>query len=85
MWHRISQPDILIFLDVSLPAIEERKPRSDWTQSILDEQCLRLAHARTHCDLYIATDGVDEAEVVRQVAAYLSQLPEAVPGGEAKR
>ena len=74
MWQRISRPDVLIYLDVSLPVIERRKPRSDWKQAVLDEQRRRLAHARRHCDLYVDTDELTAQQVLARVVGFLRQL-----------
>jgi ABC-type glutathione transport system ATPase component len=74
MWQRISRPDVLVFLDVSLPTVMRRKPRSDWTQAIFSEQRRRLAHARAHCDLYVSTDDLDAPEVLRQVITSLDRF-----------
>jgi len=74
MWERISRPDILIYLDASLPVIERRKPRSDWKQAILDEQHRRLAHARAHCDLYVHTDELTVAQVLARAVDFLRQF-----------
>jgi len=88
MWQRISQPDVLIYLDVTLPAIRKRKPRPDWTPAIIDEQGRRLSHARAHCDLCVATDGLSVQDVLQEVMAFLGQVEDggggaaAVPPGE---
>lgn len=74
MWQRISRPDVLIYLDVSLPVIEQRKPRSDWKQAILDEQHRRLAHAKAHCHLYLHTDELTLQQVLSRVVDFLRQL-----------
>jgi len=74
MWQRISRPDVLIYLDVPLPAIRQRKPRSDWTPAILDEQRRRLAHARAGCDLYLQTQDLTPQEVLQRVVDFLRQL-----------
>ena len=74
MWRRISRPDVLVYLDVSLSNIEQRKPRSDWTQKILDEQKRRLAHAREFCDLYVQTDDLAAREVLSRVLESLNEL-----------
>jgi deoxyadenosine/deoxycytidine kinase len=55
MWQRITNPDVLIYLDVSLEVAAQRehlKEPSSWWE---DERSVRLAHARAHCDLYVDT------------------------------
>jgi hypothetical protein len=49
---------------------------SGWDQSYLDEQHRRLRHARSHCDLYLPTDGLSEQQVLDQVLAFLQPLIE---------
>lgn len=71
MWRRISQPDFLVYLDARLETIARRR-RIDWGQERLDALNARLAHARAHCDFYLATDDLSPAEVVAEVQAALS-------------
>lgn len=71
LWRRFSKADVLIFLDAGLPTIAQRQQRSDWTQERLDVQQQRLAHARDHCDLYLATDVLTREEVAETVEAFL--------------
>jgi len=71
MWQRISRPQVLIYLDASLPTIARRQGRSDWTPARLAEQHHRLRHARQHCHLYLPTDGLSEEEVLEQVLGFL--------------
>jgi len=55
MWQRISNPDILVFLDVSYPVSIKRR-HLNWTFDEYQEQQRRLQHARQHANLYIVTD-----------------------------
>jgi len=71
LWKRFSKAEILIFLDAELPTIARRQQRSDWTQARLDEQRLRLAHARAHCDLYLPTDDLSRTQVADRVEKFL--------------
>jgi shikimate kinase len=71
MWQRISRPDVLIYLDVGLPSLRQRLPRSDWTPAILDEQMRRLSDARARCHLYVATDDMTADQVLAAVTAFL--------------
>ncbi len=52
MWKRISNPDILIFLEVSYPLTITRR-RMDWTEKEYLEQIFRLRDARENADLVI--------------------------------
>lgn len=71
MWQRIAPADWLIYLDVSLDALNARSDRSDWNEAILAAQQRRLAHARQHCDLYIKTDRLTPEEVLAAAEAFL--------------
>ena len=73
MWQKISNPDWLIFLDVSYEASKARKPLN-WTEAEYQEQQRRLAHAREHADLYINTDGLSAEEVAQKVIQFLKEL-----------
>ena len=57
------QPDLVVFLDVSLGAIRERKGNHDWPEWIFEEQSQRLQHAREHADIVIDTD-LESVEMV---------------------
>ncbi len=74
MWHRITNPDVLIYLDVSLDVGAQREgldaPSSWW----LKEREIRLAHARAHCDLYIDTSKLSAADVADAALRYLEDV-----------
>ncbi|GAB4526270.1 MAG: hypothetical protein Kow0063_00350 [Anaerolineae bacterium] len=72
MWRRIARPDFLIYLDARLETIARRR-RIDWGQERLDILNARLAHARSHCDLYLPTDDLELAEVVDRVQSALAE------------
>lgn len=74
MWQRISQPDVLIYLDVDFPAAKARRPYIDWGSERLEEQAQRLAHARQHCDLYVDTSALSREEVRKRVFQFLDDL-----------
>ena len=71
MWERITNPDVLIYLDVSYPLTLKRR-KMNWTQAEYDEQIRRLEHARDHATLYIHTDNLSAEEVLEQVLQFLS-------------
>jgi len=73
MWRRLTRPEVLIYLDLSLPELLRRR-HVDMTSDHLDEQRRRLAHARRHCDLYVHTDGLAPLEVYRRVVAVCTAL-----------
>ena len=73
MWQRITQPDLLVYLDVSWEVARHRRPidaRADWW----DELSKRLHHARQHADLYIHTDEIAPQEVLNKTLAFLRRL-----------
>ena len=70
MWQRIAAPDILIFLDVSFPVSQQRRPLN-WTIDDFEEQQKRLAHARLHADFTINTDEFSIEEVLTTVRNFL--------------
>ncbi|MFQ6101456.1 MAG: hypothetical protein ACE5OS_09515 [Anaerolineae bacterium] len=70
MWQRITQPDLLIYLDVSWEVACQRRPSdagADWWAALAH----RLRHARQHADLYIHTDELTPQEVVDRTLAFL--------------
>ena len=70
MWQKMSQPDVLIFLDSSFETSTRRKSLN-WDREEYEIQQERLRHAREHCDLYIDTDDLSEREVLEQALAML--------------
>lgn len=75
MWRRIARPDVLIYLDVTYETARQRR-EIYWGPERLEEEAERLAHAREHCDLYIATDDLTEEEVQTRVLAFLEKWAE---------
>jgi GTPase SAR1 family protein len=70
MWQRLTNPDILIYLNVSYPLTIERR-RLDWTDKEYAEQLHRLRHAHEHADLRIDTDHLTPQGVLGQALAFL--------------
>src|SRR4051794_27211251 len=70
MWQ-MNNPDVLIYLDLRLETLRRRR-KANWSAALLAEQQRRLAHAREHADLYLATDNLLPDEVFARVAAFLS-------------
>jgi len=62
MWRRLSRPEVLIYLDASLPVIRQRNGVR-YEGAYIQRQRERLRHAREHCDLYIQTDDLSPEEV----------------------
>jgi len=73
MWRRISNPDVLIFLEVSYPLTMERK-EFQWTKKEYNTEIERLHHAQQHADLIINTDVITPDEVFNHVLQFLGEL-----------
>lgn len=73
MWKHITNPDVLIFLDVSYEmTIKRRQLR--WQEADWAEQQRRLQHAREHAHFYLHTDERNEGEVLDEVVQFLSKF-----------
>jgi ABC-type Mn2+/Zn2+ transport system ATPase subunit len=70
MWQRISQPDILIFLNATFVTCTARR-RLNWSETDYQEQLRRLEHARAHADLTIETDDLAPGEVLAKARVFL--------------
>lgn len=70
MWKRITNPDMLIFLQVSYAISQQRRPMN-WNEAEYEEQQRRLSHARENADLYIETDNLDIEEVLERALAFI--------------
>ena len=70
MWQRLTNPDILIFLQASCEVGGMRR-KLQWTESEWEEQQRRLTHARNHCDLMINTDSLGIEEVLNIVLEFI--------------
>jgi hypothetical protein len=73
MWQRLTNPDILIYLDVSYPVTMERR-KINWTIEEYLEQVNRLQHARRHANYYLNTDQCSIQEVLQRILAYLQTV-----------
>lgn len=78
MWQRITNPDILIYLDVSFLESMRRRPMN-WGESEFLEQVNRLEHARQHADFYLNTDLLTPQQVLTQVMEYLRKQIKITP------
>ncbi len=70
MWQRLTNPDILVFLDASWPTTCQRS-KLDWTEADWQEQQHRLRHARENADLYLDTDKISAGEVLERVVRFV--------------
>ncbi|MFL7794675.1 MAG: hypothetical protein AB8I69_21200, partial [Anaerolineae bacterium] len=73
MWQRITQPDVLIYLDVSETVARQRRPTyapTNWWATLAQ----RLRHARQHANLYIHTDELTIEKVIEQTSDFLQNV-----------
>ncbi len=70
MWERLTDPDILIYLDVSYSYTMKRR-NFNWSKKEFNTQVNRLRHAREHADIYINTDSLSPQDVLGQVMNFL--------------
>jgi adenylate kinase family enzyme len=73
MWKRLTNPDILIYLDVSYENTILRR-KLDWTHAEYLEQLYRLRHARQHADLYIDTNPLVLTDVLKAVELFIQSV-----------
>ena len=69
MW-RMTAPDVLLYLDATLDTILRRRAMSRGEEQLAAEN-RRLAHAREHCDLAIATDQLTVEQVRDRAVEFL--------------
>lgn len=69
LWQ-LSEPDLLIFLDVDLPTTAARRQR-EWPASLYQTQHGRLEHARAHTDLYLDSSALTAEQVAARVIAFV--------------
>jgi deoxyadenosine/deoxycytidine kinase len=71
MWQKLTNPDILIYLEVSYENTLLRRNLS-WSQDEFNEQIRRLAHARQNADLIIDTNLMDAQGVLRKALDFIT-------------
>jgi deoxyadenosine/deoxycytidine kinase len=71
MWKRLSNPDLLIYLNVSYENTVLRR-KLDWTYSEYEEQLRRLHHAHQFADLYLDTNVLTVEEVLQTVLSFIT-------------
>ena len=72
MWQRITNPDVLVFLQVSFKVSQERRPMN-WNVAEYEEQQRRLSHALEHADLILDTDQLSIQDVLEQVIDFIEK------------
>lgn len=76
MWQRISNPDLLIYLDVDYSTTLKRRPHIDLGPQRVERQNERLSHAREHADFYIDTSSHTPEEIQAKVLSFLDGVRE---------
>ena len=72
MWQRITDPDVLIFLECSYENSTTRR-KLKWLPSDHKEQLRRLSHARKHAHIIIDTNHLSSDEVLECALDFLKE------------
>ena len=72
MWQRITNPDVLIFLDCSYENSTSRR-KLNWLPADHEEQQRRLSHAREHAHIIIDTNPLSSDEVLARILIFLKE------------
>jgi guanylate kinase len=72
MWQRITNPDILIFLQCSYENSTARR-KLNWLPADYEEQQRRLSHAREHAHIIMDTNLLNPDEVLARVLTFLKE------------
>ncbi len=73
LWRRFSKADVLIYLDISLATIRQRRGNPNWPAEARADEVERLRHARAHCQLYICSDDLTAEDVLARVLDFLAE------------
>ncbi|MBT3189996.1 MAG: hypothetical protein HN736_14865 [Anaerolineae bacterium] len=76
MWRRLTNPDILIFLQVSYPVAQERR-KLNWAQKEYKTQQHRLRDARQYTDFYLDTDELTPEDILNLVLKFITEVYDA--------
>jgi len=71
MWRRITNPDVLIYLDVSYE-VSMRRRELGMSSEEFGQQLERLSHSRQHADFIVNTDSLNPEDVLEQVQGFLA-------------
>jgi thymidylate kinase len=73
MWRRITNPDVLIYLEVSYE-VSMRRRQLGMSSEEFGQQLERLSHSRQHADFILNTDSLKPEEVLEQVQGFLAKI-----------
>jgi hypothetical protein len=71
LWKQFDVPRVLIYLDSTLEAQQQRRPDGTWDAANLAVERQRLQNAHAEADLRINTAELSEADVLHMALAYL--------------
>jgi hypothetical protein len=74
MWQRITQPDLLIYLDASVEIIRQRRRDPEMPAWLIEAERHRLRHALESCDLYIQTGALSPDQVLERALDFLGKI-----------
>jgi hypothetical protein len=74
LWQRRNPADALVYLDAGGDTVRKRYPHLNLHDAYLNKERQRLAHARTHADCYVLTDGLNPDEVLVRVLGCLKAM-----------
>ena len=72
MWRRFTNPDILIFLQVSYSIAQKRK-KLNWGKKEYETQQYRLRDARENADLFLDTDTLSPEDILNKVLNFIKK------------
>lgn len=90
LWKQFDVPRVLIYLETTLEAQQQRRPHSNWDAAHLHEERHRLHNAYAEADLRINNAQLSDEEVLSMTLAFLrarrirhanAPLPEATATG----
>lgn len=74
MWRRLTNPDMLVFLQASFPVTKQRRSKMiHWTEADYEEQQRRLEHALAHADLVLETDDLSVQDVLERTLSFIGE------------
>jgi len=73
MWRRLTDPDVLIYLEASYSTTKQRKTFK-WNEKDYQEQLHRLRNAYEHANLHIVTDDLTPDQVLEIVMVFLDEI-----------
>jgi molybdopterin-guanine dinucleotide biosynthesis protein len=73
MWKRITDPDILIFLEVAYETTLLRK-NLNWTLKEYQEQVYRVRNAYEKADIHIKTDNMSPGQLIDEAVNQIQHL-----------